>query len=378
MPNTVRLGLVGFGRQMQCHHLPYLLKRRDIEIAWISGFLKEHETRITSALDNVGIEESGIFRECEIRAGLDACLQLLGRGGLDGVLISIPNALHAEPIHCALEQGVNVAVDKPPTTTVAGCAHLVALAEDRSLPLVFVTLSQRRYEQVYQQAAEHIRRGELGRIRLINYMMAHPNYDPTRTSWESCRKLSGGGALLNSGFHGIDTILWLLSLYDPPVRPRSVSARLCLDDSPETRGQRLDEVVESVAVARILLDNGGIFSAIASYESPSQSIDENIKIFGDRGALRIMRDVFRKKPSDMSAANLSYQDRDGREQIHDTRGCVGARWRPLADFLDAVIKRKNHEPWTVLSPAKDSIQTLRVIEGAYESASRQGQEIALP
>jgi len=279
--------------------------------------------------------------------------------------------LHPDPIQKALNLGVDVSVDKPTTIGLKECSELVKLADSKQL--VFVTLSQRRYEDVYQTVADIIKNGGLGEPRLINYMIAHEFFERGKDTWRRRKSKAGGGALIESGYHGIDTILWLLGKCKNPIYAKSISA-ICY---PDLESPYPHDAIETMTVARIRLNNDGIFNFIASYENPKGSLDENIKIFGSKGAVRIMRDRPYKTRSDQSAAILSYQHARGAYSVYDTREWVGQRWAPLEDFLEAVIARKEGREWKVLSPASDSLQTIKVIEKAYESAKLNGQETQL-
>jgi predicted dehydrogenase len=367
LTEPIRIGLIGLGSQIRDFHLPYIEQRRvqkkDVEIAWISGYLER---------DSLVAEPDQSRYECKYG---NSWRQLLIEKSVDAVLVSLPNALHEPPIRYALDLGVNVAVEKPPTITAVDAHSLVATA-DRS-DLVFVTIAQRRYEQIYRTVRDLIVAGELGRPKLVSYLIAH--FVPGRGggSWHYSKRLSGGGALISSGYHGLDTVLWLLSHSPvPSPLPSSVSARLILDERfppPEP-----DDRTEVVAAVRITLGEGeeaAIFQLVASFASPWGSLDENIKIFGEQGAVRLMRDRAVRK--DQSAASLIYQSADGKVREYDTSGWGGERSAPVEDFIDAVFARKRGESWEVVSPAKDSLRVVEIIEKAYQSAERGGEEIPL-
>lgn len=362
MLERARIGLVGLGRQMRTQHIPYLERRiaqkSDAEIAWIGGYLPEH------ASDAKPYETKWPCHPGDKWRGL------LDADDVDGVIISIPNFLHADAIRHALEHNVNVAVEKPTTILTRECSALVELAETRRL--LFLTISQRRYEDVYQQVKRWVEEGKLGSPLLITYLITHEYF---ADAWPHSKKKSGGGALIASGYHGIDTMLWVLRhcpQNSGPVKAKSVSGRWIVDYR-DTRpaGDR----VEVVAVAQIRLNNRCLFSVVASYENPQGSLDENFKILGKNGMIRIMRD--RPRKTDESAATLTYQRADGALTEISTKGMVGARWAPVRDFVDALIAKKSGGARQVLSPAKDSIETIRIIQAVYQSAEQGGKEIRL-
>lgn len=373
MANKVRVGLIGLGKQMRKHHLPYLQKRemenKDVEIAWISGYLSTGSE--TADKCNIKRSSAGNGEPCYKCEPGDAWRQLIKTDKVDGVIISLPNSMHGQPIRHALQCGVNVAVEKPTTTTVQECDELVRLAEANEL--VFVTMAQRRYENVYQTVKDIIKNGSVGTPTLLNSLFAHEYFE--ENNWHYSKKMSGGGALMASGYHAIDTMIWLLGHCGTPSEPVhavSVSADWIIDHRQK---RPVDDRIEIVASVRIILNNGCIFNTTASFANPEGSLDENFKLYGTSGAVRIIRDRFQK--TDNSAAGLSFQKIAGETEIIDTSKWKGMETAPIDDFVNAVLEKKENRNWSVLSPAKDSIETLRIIEAAYESARQGGKAIAI-
>jgi hypothetical protein len=174
-------------------------------------------------------------------------------------------------------------------------------------------------------------------------------------------------------------LLWLLKESDPHLRLVSVSAGWQLDRGAHPNIPP-DDRVETVCQARIHLVHHGVdahISAVASLESPKGSLDENFKLFGVYGAIRIIRD--RPHLQDQSAAALSYQDgANGAFRPVDTSGWSGERAAPVVDFVRAIASHKRGQrPVAPLSPASDSVDVLRVITGAYDSARAGGKDIPL-
>jgi predicted dehydrogenase len=61
---------------------------------------------------------------------------MLAAGGLDGVIVAAPTALHAEMATAAIEAGLPVLVEKPMTLTVGDAEALVELADKRGAVLL--------------------------------------------------------------------------------------------------------------------------------------------------------------------------------------------------------------------------------------------------
>jgi predicted dehydrogenase/catechol 2,3-dioxygenase-like lactoylglutathione lyase family enzyme len=364
MTAPIRLGLIGNGSQMRSTHLKYLNNRagatKDIMIRWGSGCLCRPCEQEPSCPMRPYRREG----DCQPDRS-EHWRQLLDSHAVDALIISTPNALHEQAIRAALERGICVAVDKPPTVTPEGCEELVRLAEKGGL--VFVTLAQRRFEDVYKTIAEHIANGDLGDIRAIAHTCAHGYYNPSEELFRADPALAGGGALLDSGYHGIDTVLWLCRAAQPQMTPVSVSAQMDFADGGPS--------IETTASVRVRLSNGAIFEVFVSYLAPRQSMDETYTILGTGGTIRVLR--HRLERTGQSAADLTFQRRDGTVTRYDTSSWTGLRHAPLEDFLNAVIARRSGKVWNVLSPARDSVPALRLIAAAYESARSDSGKITL-
>lgn len=355
----VSLGIVGFGEQVRNHHLPYLLSKRseDVSVCWVSGYLPpDPELMLEQPYRDRGIEcqPGDWWKEDPKRIA-----------NIDGVVISLPNFLHAPEIEFALRNGKNVAVEKPTTLKSHDCRNLVGLAEAQDL--VFLTVAQRRYEDLYVAAKEKVARS--GRISVVNLLMSHERYPGT---WHYCRSQSGGGALVSTGYHGIDTVLWLLNLTDSQKVAGSVSARWILEDPTDDKPEH--DRIEDVLTARLCI-NDTVINCTISFRGPRGSMDENMKLYGDLGCVRIVRDRFAR--IDDSAATLSFQSSDGRAEEVYTRGMRGARWKPIEDFVNAVAARKRGYRWSVRSSARESLKTIEIIERSYYSAENSGVELPI-
>jgi predicted dehydrogenase len=364
----VRLGIIGLGQQVRNEYVAKHLAARvqdpaDVIVEWVSGYRVDDEKYVSEMQGKLG-------RDCQFRPEGE-WKQLLIDKPVDAVLVSLPNEKHLEPLEVALTHGVHAVVDKPTVVRPDDCARLVKLAHTNKL--VFMTLSQRRYEDVYRTVRKLFQNGSLGEPRLIEALMAHEYFGGRNADrWEYRKSLSGGGALIASGYHLIDTILWLLRKLPRPVKPVTVSARWVIDTNPSIPDC---DHVETTASVNIGLSNGGIFHVTASYDAAPGALDENIKIYGSGGTIRIMRDRFRR--TDQKAAALSFQDQDVAVAQYDTSEWGGLRWKPLEEFLAAVRRvQEDGSPPDVLSSAADSLPTLPVIDLAYQSAQQNG--IPLP
>ena len=76
--------------------------------------------------------------------------QMLDKEQLDGVLITGPNALHAEHAIACLEKGLPILVEKPFTLSLAEGFKVCRLADEKNLPIM--TVANKRFSPPYRRA----------------------------------------------------------------------------------------------------------------------------------------------------------------------------------------------------------------------------------
>ena len=97
-----RLGFVGAGWWATANHLPLLAQRDDVELAAVCRLGRDELRRVQGQFGFPFATESAE--------------ELVNHPGLDGVVVSSPNALHFEHARLALERGLHVLCEKPMCT----------------------------------------------------------------------------------------------------------------------------------------------------------------------------------------------------------------------------------------------------------------------
>jgi len=127
---------------------------------------------------------------------------------MDAVVISLPNFLHFENIQLALEAGLNVFTEKPMANTVGECREIVKLVEKSGRK--FMVGHCMRFVEAVEKMKEDADNGFIGNLEVItieeviNGPFAHPRVPAPVSDWWFDPKKSGGGALLDVGYHMID------------------------------------------------------------------------------------------------------------------------------------------------------------------------------
>jgi predicted dehydrogenase len=139
-------------------------------------------------------------------------------GGLDGIVIATPSALHAEQAIAALDHGIAVFCQKPLGRSAAETQAVVGAAR-RAGRLLGVDMSY-RHTAAALALRERLDAGAIGPVHAVD-LVFHNAYGPDK-AWFSDPQLSGGGCVIDLGIHLLDLALWLLG----DVEVESVAGRL--------------------------------------------------------------------------------------------------------------------------------------------------------
>ncbi|MCW3975987.1 MAG: Gfo/Idh/MocA family oxidoreductase [Candidatus Bathyarchaeota archaeon] len=141
--------------------------------------------------------------------------ELLKLNELDAVIISLPNFLHEESITFAAEKGLHIFIEKPLARTVSECKKIQQVTQRSNVNLA-IGHNYRFFPHV-QKLRDQFENGILGDIEIANFEhfvngpFAHPLEPIPIHDWWLNPQLSGGGALLDQGYHLIDLFRWFFS-----------------------------------------------------------------------------------------------------------------------------------------------------------------------
>jgi len=141
---------------------------------------------------------------------------LLKDGGVDALVVSTPNYLHAPQTIAALNAGVHVMVEKPMAMNAIE-AEQMCEAADKSGAILMVAHCWRFDPDVLWLKEESKKLGKIIRTKGIG---VHTHWGPS--GWFTQKEFAGGGAMADMGIHALDTARFLLG--DP--KPVSVYAKI--------------------------------------------------------------------------------------------------------------------------------------------------------
>ena len=221
-----RIGFVGAGDVVRKAYLPALASRVGCHIKAISSRSMLSAGKLAA---QYGIER--VFGGYE---------ELVGQDDIDTVFICTPPYLHSQIAEATMQGSKNVLIEKPLCTNYQAGRSLLQRA--RTYARTFYVASNNYFREENQWLKSQVIDGEVGNIEVIDFeWYRRRRYEDK--SWLYNPALSGGGVLMDLGYHMIHLALSLI-----PQRVRF--AALCKNLRHEWQSG-----VESTATSMITVDD---------------------------------------------------------------------------------------------------------------------------
>lgn len=229
-------------------------------------------------------------RDAVVGPGIDgfATVSGLPRGLADLAIVAVPNYLHAQVAEALLEAGVATFVEKPVCLAVAEADRLAAAEAAGGAPLLAGRAARHRHD--VRRLLELAR--TVGRIRHVDLSWVRASGVPEGGGWFTDRSLSGGGALVDLGWHLLDVAGPLLpaarfcevvgSVSDDFVNRSDARAAWRGDSAASAAGD-----VEDTARGFFVTQDGVSASLTASWASHRADDLTTVEVHGSTGTLRL-------------------------------------------------------------------------------------------
>jgi len=201
----LKIGIIGAGAVVQGAHVKAFLSRDDVAVVAIADPSENCRNAIGEALgcDTLFEDYRGVLDNPDVQA-VDICL---------------PHYMHKKVVLDAFEAGKDVLLEKPIAMTLEEADAMIQKAQDLKRQF-HVSLNQRFYP-AHRKLKEIIDSGEYGKpflalCQLVGDELERLN-DPN--SWKGKWNQAGGGALIDTGTHIVDLVLWWFG------RPHNVSCQ---------------------------------------------------------------------------------------------------------------------------------------------------------
>lgn len=295
--------------------------------------------------------------------------EMITHADLDVVVVSVPNALHAECAIAALEADLDVFVEKPLAHSLEA-AQAIAAAEADSEGKVFVG-----FMKAFDPNVESLRtltaEGEFGTVYEVDIEYVRRRGIPQIGSWFTRKETAGGGVVIDIGVHMIHLALSVLDF--PAIETVSASTGAHFGSKDEYTYLSMwggDPIeggefsVEDKARALIRTEDGVVVHLDCAWAGNCAS-SQSIQVLGTEAGASLYpetdRDttIYSSRRSGLSEETLQFPEQD----------LYAAEWEY---FTDVLAGNRDHTRNTL----EEGMAVQRVVDAIYQS-SEQNREISL-
>lgn len=256
----------------------------------------------------------------------------------DALICVLPHDAYPEVIELAAARGVHVLKEKPFARNLTDALRMHAAIERSGI--AFLCGAQRQYSLPFVRAGEMMAAGELGDVFLAQGQILYRwRLDSAEWGWRGELDRSGGIAIVDSGWHILDALVWLKGM------PSSVYARV--GRMPAAAG---DYEVDDKAILCVDFPDGAIGVVTACYLTLPNRFE--LLLCGTTAALELTQTRLTLHPRDGSAA-VAIEDPGGNP--------IAAQFEHFLDVILNGVKPR--------VGAAEALAIQRVVQAAYESAA---------
>jgi predicted dehydrogenase len=269
--------------------------------------------------------------------------EMLKDGGVDAVVISTPNYMHAPQTIAALDAGVHVMVEKPMAMNAAE-AERMCEAADKSGATLMVAHCWRFDPDVLWLKEQSKKLGKI--VRTKGYGV-HTHWGPS--GWFTQKQFAGGGAMADMGIHALDTARFLLG--DP--KPASVFAKI------GTYYKDFD--VDDTGVIIIEWENGATSYIESGWWQPhADGPEAATQLYGTQGfgqlfPTRLELPNMKEEKIDVIDSGFTFpRESHAPQSLYDDQ---------LKYFVECIEQKKIPVPG-----GSEGLMNMKVVDAAYESS----------
>ena len=192
----VRVGVVGLGHMGKLH---------------LMNALRVEGVNVVAAADKSERNRKSV-EKYHVRTH-DDYSKLIDTEELDAVIISLPNFLKRDAVFYAAENKLDIFLDKPLSRNFAEAQEIVQKVEKENVRLMVGV--NYRYFPSLQKLKNNLGDGKVGDVviatseLIMNGPLSHSVVPTPVPEWWLDKEMSGGGALLDLGYHLIDLLSWM-------------------------------------------------------------------------------------------------------------------------------------------------------------------------
>jgi len=317
--NKVRVALIGLGGWGSSSSLPAIEEAGNLElVTWFDA----NPDVVASYREQISVEPAASYEE------------VLNRSDVDGVLLVVPNHLHAPLAIQAAKKQKHIWVEKPIANYVAEADAMIQAAGENGVVLS-VGHSLRR-NAVLRTAKKLVSDGKIGDLVAMEGHQSHRGgWSLTPEMWRSYSDKCPGGPMNVLGIHQIDTMHYIMG-------PSSEVTGIM------TKKYRDYEAVEITSII-IRFQNNLLGTIMSTYVSPAKTF---VSIYGTTGWLEC----------DLTRGKLTCYDIESRPEEIEVTG-VNPLVEEFREFGECILTGKRPE-----TGGPEARAAVAVLEAAVESA----------
>jgi predicted dehydrogenase len=319
---TIKVGLLGGGGIVDAHIRGYRAYADAIEVTAVADVVAETAHRRAAELGATAYTD---FR------------QMIREADLDAVDICLPHHLHGDAIVAAAQAGKHILCEKPLCLTVLQADEVQQAVSTAGVTLMCA--HNQLYLPAVTKAKQLLDDSTLGTIYEVRTADSFYNdFNPLNMGWRASAATSGGGELMDTGYHATYLMLHLAGA--SPVEATALLSR-----------HRL-HFMEGEDSAQVLVrfDNGVVGHLVTSWAYDPPPGTERFSVVGEHGSLL------------SDGRSLTVTRRGSGSQTYDFED-VDTYAYEIGRFADCL-----HSGTRPLHTEKEGIDVLCLILAAYEGA----------
>ena len=323
MNAPLRIGLIGAGGIAGAHVEGYRLNPGLVVFAAVADPM----------LDNARTRAEGF--DAEVFADYSV---MLAEAGIDAVDICLPHHLHKDAIVAAAHAGKHILCEKPLCLTPEEAREVAAAVDSAGVTLMCA--HNQLFLPAVAKAKQLIEDGVLGRVYEVRTTDSFFNdFDPSTMGWRANARTSGGGELIDTGYHPTYLLLHLAGAEPIEVTSMLATHRLAFMEG------------EDSATVLVRFDNGVIGTIVTSWAYEAADSTERFSVVGELGSLT------------SNGTHLSYR-------LRGTEHAVEFDFEPVNQFAAEIehFARSVTAGTRPIHTHEEGVAVLGIILAAYESA----------
>jgi len=325
--NKLRIVVIGLGKQMTKDHIPAVLRRDDVEIVAV---VDKNEAMAALIGQNLNLP---YFTETA-----DA----ISKTHPDLALVCVPHNAYFEILEILAKNRIATLKEKPLAMSNEEAQRITDLYQSNETYLQICV--QRRFSKLYETTKRLIQ--DVGTIYSVYVEYAlNLNAEDMKSGWRADKSISGGGAVIDMGYHIVDLLTYIFGAPDKlyaQLNYNSVGEGYTIEDSMNTLMTFNEQINANIVVTKV-----------ANHKT------EKIRILGDKGSIYI----------DNRTVTLFDENREDVEMYtYDSKD------DEMDQQLDFFIDSYKSKPTITTKNNKllaDQILNMEIIDAIYESAKDQ-------